>query len=110
MESPSSIHACLLIEYEVSGSRVGCPSLQRKEQAAGFGGWRYAGGVSSHQALGAASGGRTCSGGRIDFFAFRRVFFDQRPLCCTPLLVRFQQLGIGSHKGGGGVCKVRRHT
>jgi len=42
----------------------------------------------------------------MDFFAFRRVFFfDQRPLCCTPLLVRFQQLGIGSHKGGGGVCK-----
>ena len=58
-----------------------------------------------HQAPGAASGGRTYPGGRMDFFAFRRVSFDQRPLCCTPLLVRFQQLGIGSHKndGGGGV-------
>jgi hypothetical protein len=42
----------------------------------------------------------------MDFFASRRVFFDQRRLCCTPLPVRFQQLGNGSHKGGGGggVC------
>ena len=55
-----------------------------------------------HQAPGAASGGRTYPGGRMDFFAFRRVSFDQRPLCCTPLLVRFQQLGIGSHEDGGG--------
>lgn len=45
--APSSIHACLQIEYEGGESRAGCASLQRKEIAAGFDGWRYAGGVSS---------------------------------------------------------------
>jgi hypothetical protein len=37
-------------------------------------------------------------GGRMNCFACSGVFFDQRRLCCTPPLVRFQQLGMASHK------------
>lgn len=33
-----------------------------------------------------------------ELLCFRCVFFDQRRLCCAPPLVRFQQLGMGSHK------------
>jgi hypothetical protein len=34
----------------------------------------------------------------MNCFACSAVFFDQRRLCCTPPLVRFQQPGMASHK------------